>query len=273
MRTGRTNSLDSIQATDLDLSRHHMIHQVKILFNFTWLLRNDANKTKLIYFWKFNSTYANKIGSPKTPSCYSLFHKFLDSNMLSHVDYDVDPRVPIILERPFLRTEKALIDIHGKEMTLRVNDEAITFKIGHTLRYSHNYYDETVHQVNVIYVACEEYDQEVLRFLDSSTSGNPTPSDPIIISFSPRSLLLREGDIRLLEKLLNEDPSPTPPPMKNDDLKQVDVTMTKPSTEEPPKLKLKDLPSHLEYAFLEGTDKLPIIISKELKDEEKAALS
>ncbi|GKE86172.1 hypothetical protein Tco_1559914, partial [Tanacetum coccineum] len=60
--------------------------------------------------------------------------------------------------------------------------------------------------------------------------------------------------------------------MKNDDLKQVDVTMTKPSIEEPPKLELKDLPSHLKYAFLEGNDKLPVIISKELKEEEKAAL-
>ncbi|GKA49918.1 hypothetical protein Tco_0742991 [Tanacetum coccineum] len=74
-----------------------------------------------------------------------------------------------------------------------------------------------------------------------------------------------DGDIIYLEKLLNEDPSLTLPPMKNDDLKQVDVTMTKPSIEEPPELELKDLPSHLEYAFLEGTDKLPVIISKELK--------
>ncbi|GKE31056.1 reverse transcriptase domain-containing protein, partial [Tanacetum coccineum] len=81
-----------------------------------------------------------------------------------------------------------------------------------------------------------------------------------------------EGDILYLEKLLNEDPSPTLPPLKNDDLKQVDVTLTKPSIEEPPELELKDLPCHLEYDFLKGTDKLPIIISKELKDEEKAAL-
>nr|GEV31820.1 putative reverse transcriptase domain-containing protein [Tanacetum cinerariifolium] len=81
-----------------------------------------------------------------------------------------------------------------------------------------------------------------------------------------------EGDILYLEKLLNEDPSPNLPSMKNEDLKQVDVTMTKPSIEEPPKLKLKDLPSHLKYAFLKGTDKLPITISKELTDEEKAAL-
>ncbi|GJY26064.1 DNA-directed DNA polymerase [Tanacetum coccineum] len=81
-----------------------------------------------------------------------------------------------------------------------------------------------------------------------------------------------EEDILYLEKLLSEDPSLNLPPMKNDDLKQIDVTMTKPSIEEPPELKLKDLPSHLEYAFLEGTDKLPVIISKELKEEEKAAL-
>ncbi|GJT63804.1 reverse transcriptase domain-containing protein [Tanacetum coccineum] len=43
------------------------------------------------------------------------------------VDYDVDPRVPLILGRPFLRTVRALIDVHGEELTLRVNDEAITF--------------------------------------------------------------------------------------------------------------------------------------------------
>ncbi|GJU50306.1 reverse transcriptase domain-containing protein [Tanacetum coccineum] len=182
-----------------------------------------------------------------------------------------------------------------------VNDEAITFKVGHTSRYSRNYYDETVHQVNVIDVACEEYAQEVLRFLDSSTSGNPTPSDPIIASSSPSFTLFEEGDFILeeietflrtpdelsnldddyydtegdilyLEKLLNEDPSPNLPLRKNKYLKQVDVTMTKPSIEEPSELEHKDLPSHLKYAFLEGTDKLPVIISKELKDEEKVAL-
>ncbi|GJV14161.1 hypothetical protein Tco_1359484 [Tanacetum coccineum] len=37
-------------------------------------------------------------------------------------------------------------------------------------------------------------------------------------------------------------------------------------------LELKDLPSHLEYAFLEGDDKLPVIIAKNLKDEDKTAL-
>ncbi|GJT52548.1 reverse transcriptase domain-containing protein [Tanacetum coccineum] len=160
---------------------------------------------------------------------------------------------------------------------------------------------ETVNQVNVIDVAYEEYAQEVLGYSDSSLSGNPTPSDPIIAFSSPSftpfeggDFILKEiktflhtpeelsnldddyydteEDILYLEKLLNEDPSLTLPLMKNDDLKQVDVTMMKPSIEEPPELELKDLPSHLEYAFLEGTNKLPVIISKKLKDEEKAAL-
>ncbi|GKE84673.1 reverse transcriptase domain-containing protein, partial [Tanacetum coccineum] len=54
------------------------------------------------------------------------------------VDYDVDPRVPLILGRPFLRTTRALIDVYSKEITLRFNDEAITFKVGQTSRYSYN---------------------------------------------------------------------------------------------------------------------------------------
>ncbi|GJV47160.1 hypothetical protein Tco_1437372 [Tanacetum coccineum] len=64
-------------------------------------------------------------------------------------------------------------------------------------KYSSNYYDETVHQVNVIDVACEEYAQEVLGFSDSSTSGNPTPSDPIIASSSPSFTPFEGGDFIL----------------------------------------------------------------------------
>ncbi|GJU52619.1 hypothetical protein Tco_1226333 [Tanacetum coccineum] len=66
-------------------------------------------------------------------------------------------------------------------LTLRVNDEAITFNVGHTLRYSYKYDEESVNRIDVIDVTCEEYAQEVLGFSDSSKNGNPTPSlDPII---------------------------------------------------------------------------------------------
>ncbi|GKB78723.1 reverse transcriptase domain-containing protein, partial [Tanacetum coccineum] len=189
------------------------------------------------------------------------------------VDYDVDPRVLLILRRPFLRMKRALIDVHSEEITLRVNDEAITSKVGHTSRYSHTYYDETVHQVNVIDIACEEYAQEVLGFSDrgdfileeieACLSNDSIPPEIDDADFDP------EGDIRLLEKLLNDDPSS---PLHLKELNFEELKTIKSSIDDPPELELKDLPSHLEYAFLEGTDKLPVIISKELKDEEKAAL-
>nr|GFB54599.1 reverse transcriptase domain-containing protein [Tanacetum cinerariifolium] len=208
----------------------------------------------------------------------SIWKKLSLSELTPTLDYDVDPRVPLILGRPFLRTARALINVHGEELTLRVNDEAITFKVGHTSRYSRNYYEESVNQINVIDVACEEYAQEVLRFLDSSTRSDFILEE--IKTFLRTLDVLStldddfdpEGDIALIEKLLNKDPSLNLPPMKKEDLRQVDVTMTKPSIEEPPELKLKDLPPHLYYAFLEGSDNLPIIISKELKDKEKATL-
>nr|GEZ52273.1 reverse transcriptase domain-containing protein [Tanacetum cinerariifolium] len=290
-----------------------LLHMTKFSSTFKSLL---SNKEKL---FELTSTPLNencsavllkklpeKLGDPGkfliqsfAPETYSYSHDSRARKLI--VDYDVDPRVPLILERPFLRTSRALINVHGEELTLQVNDEAITFKVEHTSRYSRNYYEESVNRIDVIDVSCEEYAQKVLGFSDSSTSGNLTPSDPIIASFSPSftpfegsDFILEEietflrtpneltnldddyydtkGDILYLEKYLNEDPSPNLPLMKNDDLKQVDVTMTKPLIKEPPELELKDLPSHLEYAFLEGTDKLPVIIFKELKDEEKAAL-
>nr|GEY18649.1 hypothetical protein [Tanacetum cinerariifolium] len=70
------------------------------------------------------------------------------------VDYVVDPRVPLILGRPFLRTGRALIDVYGEELTFRVDDEAITFKVGQTLKYSYNN-TESINLVDVIDVACE----------------------------------------------------------------------------------------------------------------------
>nr|GEV10634.1 DNA-directed DNA polymerase [Tanacetum cinerariifolium] len=102
------------------------------------------------------------------------------------VDFEADPRVPLILGKSFLRTGRALIDVYGEEITLRLNDD-------------------------------------------------------------PFQLPLM-------------------------DLKQGEVVKAKSLIEEPPELELKDLPSHLEYAYLEGVDKLPVIIAKDLKDNEKEAL-
>ncbi|GJT55128.1 reverse transcriptase domain-containing protein [Tanacetum coccineum] len=199
------------------------------------------------------------------------------------VDYVVDPLVPLILGRPFLRTARALIDVYGKEVTLQVSDEAITFKVGNTSRYSYND-DELINRIEVINIACEEYSQEVLGFSGNSESGNPTLiSKPIIAKSSPSltpfergDFILEEieacfasvsvppgiddaefdpeGDIRLIEEILNNDPYSLLP---SKDLKCEELKTIKSSVDEHSELELKGLPSHLQYAFLEGTNKLP----------------
>ncbi|GJS71043.1 hypothetical protein Tco_0703884, partial [Tanacetum coccineum] len=86
-----------------------------------------------------------------------------------------------------------------------------------------------------------------------------------------------EGDILILEALLNSDPSPPPNqeiflPENRKELKICEAKTAKSLIDEPPEAELKDLPPHLEYAFLEDNNKLPVIISKDLSDDEKAAL-
>ncbi|GJT25985.1 reverse transcriptase domain-containing protein [Tanacetum coccineum] len=211
--------------------------------------------------------------------------------------YVTDPRVPLILGRPFLRTARALIDVHGEQMTLRHDDQSVTFKVGDTKTFSYNII-ETVNRVDVIDIACEEYVQEVLEI---SESGNPTSTSDLMIdsrspSFTPfggSDFLMEEideflkhddsippgidgiydseGDTVYLEELLsviNSDPNLPPSPVCEINVPE----KVKSSCEDPPDLELKDLPSHLEYAFLEGDDKLPVIIAKNLKDEDKTAL-
>ncbi|GJT79917.1 reverse transcriptase domain-containing protein [Tanacetum coccineum] len=225
------------------------------------------------------------------------------------VDFDADPRVPLILGRSFLKTGRALIDVYKGELTLRVGKEAITFNLDQTSRYSSNYDEMTANRIDVIEMACEEYSQEVLGFSDVIASGNPTPYyDPIVSTSSPtltpfgdsdflleevdaflaleddptspevdESYYDSEGDILLLESFLNNDPSP-PPNQENylpeirKELKICEAKTDKSSIDEPPEVELKDLPPHLEYAFLEGDNKLPVIIAKDLSVEEKAAL-
>nr|GEY59159.1 reverse transcriptase domain-containing protein [Tanacetum cinerariifolium] len=82
------------------------------------------------------------------------------------VDVDADPRVPLILGRSFLKTERALIDVFEGELTLRVGKEAITFNLDQTSRYSANYSDMKAKRIDVIDMACKEYSQEVLGFFD-----------------------------------------------------------------------------------------------------------
>nr|GFC66727.1 reverse transcriptase domain-containing protein [Tanacetum cinerariifolium] len=101
--------------------------------------------------------------------------------------------------------------------------------------------------------------------------------DPNLPKFNP-FYYDPEGDILLIEAILNSEPLP---PLLNHEhympsfkkeLKVCEAKTVKSSVDEPPEVELKDLPPHLEYVFLEGDNKLPVIISKELGEEEKSAL-
>nr|GEZ57015.1 reverse transcriptase domain-containing protein [Tanacetum cinerariifolium] len=224
------------------------------------------------------------------------------------VDFEPDPRVPLILERCFLKTSRALIDVHKGELTLHIGNKAITYNLDQTVRYSANYNQMTTNKIDVI---CEMYYQEVLGFSDTIVSGNPTPhDDPIVSTTSPTLTLFGdndfllfeeadaflgleddpnspkinpfyydlEGDILLLKTILNSKPLPSIPNHEQyrhsfkKELKVCEAKTIKSSVDEPPEVELKDLHPHLEYAFLEGDNKLPVIIEKELGDEEKSVL-
>nr|GEX75751.1 hypothetical protein [Tanacetum cinerariifolium] len=219
------------------------------------------------------------------------------------VDFELDPRVPLILERCFLKTSRALIDMHKGELTLRIRNEAITYNLDQTVRYSANYNQMTANKIDIIEMACEEYSQEVLSFSDVTMSGNPTPhDDPIVSTTSPTLTLFGdsdfllfeeadaflgveddpnspkinplyydpEGDILLLEAILNSEPLPPLPnheqylPSFKNELKVCEAKTVKSFVDESPEVELKDLPPHLEYAFLKGDNKFPVIIAKEL---------
>nr|GFA50238.1 reverse transcriptase domain-containing protein [Tanacetum cinerariifolium] len=150
------------------------------------------------------------------------------------IDFDADPRAPLILRRSFLKTVRALIDVYEGELTLRVGKKP----------------------------DCDF----LLKQTDAFLAINDEPISPEIDD----SFYDSERDILLLEEFLNDDPSS--PPLPPQELKVVEPTNEKSSIDEPPVVELMDLPPHLEYAFLEGDDKLPVIIAKDLKDEEKTAL-
>nr|GEZ47305.1 reverse transcriptase domain-containing protein [Tanacetum cinerariifolium] len=161
------------------------------------------------------------------------------------------------------------------ELTLRIRNEAITYNLDQT---------------------------KVLDFFDVTTSGNPTPhGDPIISTTSLTLTLFRdsdfllfeeanaflgleddpnspkinpfyydlEGDILLLEAILNTKPLPPFPnheqylPSFKKELKVCEAKTVKSFVDEPPEVELKDLPPHLEYAFLEDDNKAKVdVIAK-----------
>nr|GFB10829.1 reverse transcriptase domain-containing protein [Tanacetum cinerariifolium] len=199
------------------------------------------------------------------------------------LDFVADPRVPLILGRPFLSTAHALIDISEGEITLRHDDQSLTLKCGDTPSISYNNL-ESLNKVDLIDATCEEYfSLQNLTPFDASDFLLLEEADAFIaIDDVPISSNIDatyydpEGDILILEALLNNDPEPLSNQKDffltlHKDLKVVEPK-TQPKEDEPPEVELKELPPHLEYAFLSDNRKWPVIIAKDLSSNEKTDL-
>ncbi|GJS64525.1 reverse transcriptase domain-containing protein [Tanacetum coccineum] len=192
------------------------------------------------------------------------------------LDFIADPRVPLILGRPFLRTAHALIDVYEGEIILRNDDQTLTLKCGDTPSISYNNF-ESLKKVDLIDVTVVKNTQrKVDAFI--AIDDEQTSLEINAMYYDP------EGDILILEALLNSDPLP-PQPNQGDFLPEIrrDLKIVEPKKSsieyaisyepknEPPEVELKDLPPHLEYAFLADNNKLPVIIAKDLSDDEKGS--
>nr|GFA22426.1 reverse transcriptase domain-containing protein [Tanacetum cinerariifolium] len=118
------------------------------------------------------------------------------------VDFDVDPRVPLILGRTFLNIRRALIDVFEGELTLRVGKEAITLNLDQTSRYSANYNDMTANRIAVIDMACKEYSNSdfLLEEVDAFLDLEDDPTLPKVNQSYKSHFMVKEG-IVLVHKI------------------------------------------------------------------------
>nr|GEX47143.1 reverse transcriptase domain-containing protein [Tanacetum cinerariifolium] len=170
------------------------------------------------------------------------------------VYFEPDLRVPLIIGRVLSRSSRFLRCYHEWQ--------------------SHFYDDPIVSTTSLTLTPFG--DSDFILFEEADAFLGPE-DDPNSLKFNP-FYYDPEGDILLLEAIMNSEPLPPLPnreqymPSFKKELKVCEAKTVKSFVDEPPEVELKDLLSHLEYAFLEGDNKLPVIIAKELGDEEKSAL-
>nr|GFB51357.1 transposon Ty3-I Gag-Pol polyprotein [Tanacetum cinerariifolium] len=172
------------------------------------------------------------------------------------LDFIADPRVPLILGRPFLSTAHALIDVYEREIILRHDEQSLTLKCGDTPSISYNNF-ESLNKADLIDATCEEYSQEVLGFSDVVANGNSTPYyEPIVSNSSPTLTPFDESDFLLYEEVnafiaIDDEPISS----------EIDATYYDPEG---------DI-LILEALLNRDNNKWPVIIAKDLSVDEKSA--
>ncbi|GKA86041.1 putative nucleotidyltransferase, ribonuclease H [Tanacetum coccineum] len=184
----------------------------------------------------------------------AMSHQTPGSKFIFSVDFMIlemyeDELVPIILGRPFIATTRVMIDVQEGKLSLMVRNETTTFNIGKSMKSKHSRDD---------YLYCVDHTAKLIQeqWVDTvNHDGKWTEEDEeedsnkaLVVSFYPR--------IEPVEPLEWKASS----------------NQLKPSSVEPPKLELKELPEHLEYAFLEEDNQLPVVIASALSTDEKTRL-
>ncbi|GJY41029.1 reverse transcriptase domain-containing protein [Tanacetum coccineum] len=133
------------------------------------------------------------------------------------VDYESDPRVPQILGRPFLRTTRALIDVHGEEMILHKSDERLILNMRNdTSRYSNTPQKESINMIDIYNISHKEYLEDL--FATNHQSRNLTFSSHTDLT-SPKVINLMSGNpTSISETVTKSSSSPTLTSIEESDL-------------------------------------------------------
>ncbi|GKE50199.1 reverse transcriptase domain-containing protein, partial [Tanacetum coccineum] len=147
------------------------------------------------------------------------------------IDYESDPRVPLVLGRPFLRTARALIDVHGEEMILRDGNERLTLNMRHdTSSYSNEPHQQSINMIDVYNVLHEDYREDL--FVANHPSGNPTSpfSSHTDLTSSEVNDDIFDPEEDITENLLNLDKTKDLPPYHDNQLSGNLIPISEPET-------------------------------------------
>ncbi|GJT46902.1 hypothetical protein Tco_0955617, partial [Tanacetum coccineum] len=192
-----------------------------------------------------------KEGDPGSFTLPCLIRPLAVKNALTDLGakMDKDEIVPIILGRLFLATSRVVIDLHEEKLSLRVRSKTITFNIRKSMnsKYSRDDYlycvDHTAKLIQEQWVDTINHNRKWTEDEEEEDSNKA-----LAVSFYPRTEPVKPLEWKAPKNRL------------------------RPSSVEPPKLELKELPEHLEYAFLQENNQLPVVISSALSTDEKTRL-
>ncbi|GJX58208.1 reverse transcriptase domain-containing protein [Tanacetum coccineum] len=194
------------------------------------------------------------------------------------VDYESDPRVPLILGRPFLRTARALIDVHGEEMILRDGDERLILNMRHdTSSYSNKPKKESINMIDIYNVSHKDYLEDLFanEKITNHQSGNPTFSSHTDLT-SPEVINPLSGNpTPISEPVTKSSSSPTITSFEESELiwEEFEAYLASdsfpPGNDDPVDLLLEEFADELALiTFPPGNDDLPFDIESDLREIE-----